>query len=55
MGQPGIALLTMFISRAETINQELTSGAADPAELPSPEEWTDWCVPLSYATFHSVS
>ena len=48
--QPGIALLTMFISRAETINQERTAGSSDPAELPSEKEWDDWCVrvPVSF-------
>lgn len=39
--QPGLALLTLFVSRVEIIKQSMSS-ATEVSELPSPEETEQW-------------
>ncbi|THH32031.1 hypothetical protein EUX98_g2164 [Antrodiella citrinella] len=41
--RPGIALLTMFLSRVEVIKQSMSApGPGDPSELPTSEDMTQW-------------
>ncbi len=43
LSQPGVALLTMLVSRVETIRQELAS-SMDPEDMPTAEESQQWYV-----------
>ncbi|KAF8638932.1 hypothetical protein AX16_010407 [Volvariella volvacea WC 439] len=40
--KPGLALLTLFLSRVEVIKQSLAGAASDVTELPSPEDAQQW-------------
>jgi len=42
--QPGLALLTLFLSRVEVIKQSIASGTQDIAEVPSSKEAQQWYV-----------
>ena len=34
----------MFVSRVETMRQEIAAGGIDPEEMPSQEEWDQWYI-----------
>ncbi|KAF9453519.1 hypothetical protein P691DRAFT_658313 [Macrolepiota fuliginosa MF-IS2] len=40
--KPGLALLTLFLSRVEVIKQSIASGTQDVADIPTPEEAQQW-------------
>jgi len=40
--KPGLALLTLFLSRVEVIKQSIASGSQDAADVPTPEEAQQW-------------
>jgi hypothetical protein len=42
--KPGLALLTAFLSRAEVIQVDVSSGTIDPSERPTDEDTASWYV-----------
>lgn len=47
--QPGLALLTLFLSRVEVIKQSIASGTQDIADVPTTEEAQQWYAAIGTA------